>query len=271
MSFSGENGTAVLEDSAAPRQESEPATNGKKAKPAANKPLPSERLSVAKHLEVLRAFVVASQDGQKAANNIEVGKIMGMHPNNACVSNTFMASVGLLIKQADGHMPAAEVLNFARAFAYTPENAAHRLAPVFKNVWFGQTVVPLVQLRPRPESEMLAELATACSAPVDAKSQLRMLLEFLEASGLIIRENGMIRMADENHREAEKPAETAVMQQPVVVERPPQMTVSLPEGAIVFNVNIAVSMKEIGSWPKERISAFFDGLAKVISAKAEAT
>lgn len=41
-----------------------------------------------------------------------------------------------------------------------------------------------------------------------------------------------------------------------------------PGEGITFQIGLNIGMKEIGSWSPERITSFFDGVAKVLTAKS---
>jgi hypothetical protein len=197
-----------------------------------------------------------------------------MHPDNAMAPNTFFAAIGLLERQeAGGYAPSPEVVKFARAHQWNADTAGHKLAPALERSWFGQTVLPIIKLRPRPESEVIAELASASAAPPEAKPLLGTLLEYLQVGGLIRREGGAVRLTQEPESPAPKsqreapPADPPQEQPPapppaqaVVQEHRPNLD------GVSFSVTINVSVEKMKGWSADRIGAFFSGLAQVIAA-----
>src|ERR1700732_2774399 len=122
-----------------PVEEVEP----RKEKSRPNRTLPTDRLTVAKQLDILRAYAAASANGTRAATIVEVGEIVKMAPTTVSMANAFLSSVGLLQRSdAGSYMPSPEVINFLRAYEWNPETASHKMGPTLRDSWFGQVLTP---------------------------------------------------------------------------------------------------------------------------------
>src|SRR6266478_4088427 len=56
--------------------------------------LPSDRVTFAKQLEILRGYAAASAQGTKAVTNVELASIIGMAAETISTCNAFFSSVG---------------------------------------------------------------------------------------------------------------------------------------------------------------------------------
>src|SRR5436190_11294288 len=90
------------------------ATAPKRVRPT--KVIPTERLTVKKQLDILRAFAAASGPNGKAVTNKEVADILKMADTSVSLCNYFFTEVGLLTKGAAGFVPSQDVMSYSRAY-----------------------------------------------------------------------------------------------------------------------------------------------------------
>jgi len=231
----------------------------------ATKKLPSTRLGFTKQIEILRAFALLSGSGP--VHYAKVANTVGAHDSNVSTMNPFFVENGFLVKQGAGHVPTGPVQEFARKYNWNKDTAGHALAPLVRNTWFADALLTRIHFRPVSEEDGIEVLAAACSADPDSKPQLRMLIDYLDLSGLLRRDNGqLIAISDQRAQPemppAPAPAAPAAEPAPVIS---PQATPSA--GAITFQVKIDVNMADLAGWPADRIAAFFNGMAAVIAAQ----
>lgn len=233
------------------------------------KTLPTDRITFGKQLEILRAYGTLSGSAGGAVTNNEVAEAMNMQPSTISLANPFFNSVGLILKTDTGGVPSSAVIEMIRAKEWTPETATHKLAPVLKDTWFGQALLPKVSFAPMSEEAALAKLAEICTASPDYKPQLRMLIDYLAAAGLIDREGDQLK--------AGKPDGVPATHKPESPKASPDRDsksnittgfAQTPEGAVNFHISIRVEMAEFAGWQPQRIAAFFNGIAAVLAAKA---
>src|SRR5437867_10717172 len=88
--------TQTVKDKAKAKKKAKPGP-----KPATERPskyLPTERITFAKQLDILRAWAAASGPAGKVATNDDVAEIVRMQPSTVSLANPFLASGGLIVK-----------------------------------------------------------------------------------------------------------------------------------------------------------------------------
>ena len=157
------------------------------------KQLPTERVAFSRQLEILRAYAIHYRSSNKPITNEEVASTVQMAATTVSTCNPFLADVGFIQKADGGYIPSQEVINFSIAYDFNAETAATKLAPVLEKTWFAGVIMPRAKFRPIDETQGIGFLAEACNATRDYSPQLRLLLEFLQASGTILLDGGQIR------------------------------------------------------------------------------
>ncbi|HEX8174717.1 MAG TPA: hypothetical protein VF543_06320 [Pyrinomonadaceae bacterium] len=262
------------------------------AKPArakATEVLPSERITFAKHLALLRAYAAASGQNLKPVKTIEVGAVANTQPTTISSANAFFITVGLIQRTEGGFIPSPEVMAFAHAYEWNPNDptASHKLAPLIGQTWFAKEVLKRLSFEHKlKESDAVTSLAQLSSAPPECKLQVKLLIDYLEAAGLVQRDGDYLKKGS-----SASPATSAERQAPAPTGTPPPPP-SEPEhrdvthreapparssvstafsqmagGAVQFNVTVKVDMNEFKGWQPDRIAAFFHGIAEVLAAK----
>jgi hypothetical protein len=244
-----------------------------KSKNKGTRTLPFDRVTFSKQLELLRAYAAASSQGTKSVTNIEVSGIVGLAPETVSMCNSFLSSVGFIQKGEGGWLVSAEVQSFFRAFDWNKETASHKLAPLVRNSWFAQAIIPKMSFKSLEEEEVIGLLADASAAGPDYKKNLKMLIECTEASGLIERDGNLLRARsvsstpDSANTPKEPVTENNTQARPV-----PKVATAftqMAQGAMRFNVSFDMDLAEMADWRPDRIAAFFSGIAQVLAAKAE--
>jgi len=184
----------------------------------------------------------------------------------------FFTEIGLLSRVGAGrYAPAPAVTEYSRALQWTPETAAHRLAPVIAKSWFGNLIKTRISVNPRSVDEVMTDLAGDAGASVEHRPQIELLVEYTIAAGLATRDGGKLRQGIPVPASAE--AETAVAQPPVttpIAERSgvdTSFSKNDTTGSVSFDVSVRVQMSDFAGWRPERISTFFGGIAAVLAAK----
>jgi hypothetical protein len=154
--------------------------------------LPTDRVSFSKQLDLLRVFAIQGASG-KAVPNEQAAATFSMAPATTGLCNPFFVDVQLLQKAEGGLIPSTDVLAYERAYNWDSESAALKLQPTMERTWFAQTLIPRLKFRPLEEREALAVLAEESGASKEYLPQLKTLLLYLEAAGLITRDNGIVK------------------------------------------------------------------------------
>jgi hypothetical protein len=240
-----------------------------------NKVLPSERIASEKHLDVLRAFAAASGPGNNMVTTEEVAKIVDMAPSTVGLLNPFFCDTGLIQRlEAGKFLPSQEVLNFAKAWNWNQETAAHKLAPLIIKTWFADPLMRLLSFQPIEEKQAIAELAEKASASPEYADQLHLLLDYMRAAGLVQIENGMVRAAKQTSPINSTPSDHEqthhgqAAKETVAIKSTISTAFSqAAQGVVNFHVDVKINMDEFARWSPDRISAFFSGIAQVLAAK----
>lgn len=245
-----------------------------KARPA--RPLPTTRISFPRQLDVVRGWAIASgPEGNVVVSNSKVGEIVGMQSDTVTLANAFFADVDLIRKTDGGYVPSPHTLAYSQAYNWAPEEAAHKLAPPLSAAWFGQALLPRLSFAPLTEDHAIQALAEAAKASPEYRPQLELILDFMEAAGVILRDGGHVRVgpmgnAGSVQTTTEAPREATQPSSPQPVQRTAVTTAfTQTEGQIQFSVNFRLSMSEFAGWSSDRIAAFFNGIAQVLAAKAD--
>jgi hypothetical protein len=261
-------------DTAEATEPIEEGTQGK-GRPRTSHPLPSDRIAYQKQLEILRAFAVAAADNGGSASNENVGKLVKMSHTTVALATPFFVDSGFLTRADRGRFrPSEAVVEYSRAYQWTPDRAGHHLANVVSRSWFGQVILPRVSVSARDHDEIMAAVSAAADATTEHRQQLATVIEFAVLSGVVERQGSKFRagrvegatLPDQRGADAVAPSP----QQEVGTTTPGMNTgfVKDPtEGYVEFHVNVKVRTAEFATWRPERISAFFGGIAQVLAAK----
>jgi hypothetical protein len=241
-----------------------------------NKYLPTDRITFIRQLDILRGWAAASGPNNKIVTNDEAAGIVKMATSTLSMNNAFYMQSGLLVKTDGGFIPAPDVFSFLRAYEWSPESAASKLAPIIAKTWFADALLPKLAFGPISTDEAIQRLADVCNAGPDYRGQLRFLLEYLTAAGLTEWDGNQVRKGSTTVSATTNAPNTDIPQTPS--NPPPAAEPSkrvsptffgTTEGAVNFNVSVRVDMGEFASWKPERIAAFFNGMAQVLAAKAD--
>lgn len=173
----------MSDESIEPSNAGADSTKSTKAKPI--KVMPTDRLGFEKQLGVLRGYAAASGAERKAVSNKDVGSIVQVHENTVSICNPFLQDVGLLTKEGQKNRPSDEVADYAQAYEWDSEKAAHKLAPIFRKAWFGTALIPKLTFRALAKDEAITFLANEAKAPKEYKTNLEIVIEYLRAAGVV--------------------------------------------------------------------------------------
>jgi hypothetical protein len=245
-----------------------------------SKVLPTERVRFEKQLDLLRAYAAVSGQANKVVNVEQVANVAKLNGSTVSLCNGFFVDVHFLDRSpSGGFIPSPEVMSFQRAHAWSPDTAATKLAPLLADTWFYQRLQPKLAMGPLDRTEAVHDLADAANAHKKYESQLYMLLDYLEAAGLIRRDGDTLRAAvgllahDTASPLSPSPSTSSPQNRDIrssdsAASSESATVATAPTPGIHFNIDVSVDMAEIASWGPDRITAFFEGVAKVLAAKS---
>ncbi len=249
-----------------------------KSRTKPNYSLPTQRITCEKQLNLLRAYAAVSGPSKKSVKIDEVVEVSKIGNGTISMANAFFVEAGLLLKSDAGFLPSESVRAFALAYEWGPETAAHKLAPTLRETWFAGRVIPKLSMGPVREAELFDDLAMTAAVGPDFKTRIRLLIDFLEESGIVTREGDNVKKGPMfSGSAAASPAAIHEKPLPAASDAPPQRDqrsgvntafTQMTGGAVNFNIAVKVDMDEFKGWQADRIAAFFGGIAAVLSAKA---
>lgn len=162
------------------------------------KVLPTERITFAKQLDILRAYGAQYEATSKPVKNEDVAKIVGMKDSTVSISNAFFSSTKLIQRvESGGYTPCPEVISFCRAYQWDKEKAPQKLAPAIEQMWFAKALLPKLKFSPIQETEAIQHLGEETATDKESEPRLKLLLDYLSISGLVIRENGQVKLVQQ--------------------------------------------------------------------------
>lgn len=217
--------------------EEAPNTEAKSFRQKPTKTLPTDRLTFEKQTLILRGIVKASLAADRGAvTNSDAAQYADVAASSVSLCNAFFGDCGLTVREGLKIRPADVVYEYDTAAQWEPETAAHKLAPVVSGTWFAKAIMTKLALKPSiSTADALAFLAQQCNAPLEYKSQLTVLLEYLNACGLIVLDGASVTSVK---REGSPPPPPLDPPTPLVPPAPPapsvktgmkRITIALPD------------------------------------------
>ena len=156
-------------------------------KPKPTRSLPTDRVGLEKQFVILRAYAKASAAVDRAAvSNNDVSRYADIGSSSISVCNPFWNDCGLLVREGLKQRPVEAVFEYDQSADWNAERAATKLAGVLASSWFGKAMLTKLALKQSNLSDCIEFLAEECRAPVEYKDQIRLLIDYLTAAGLIV-------------------------------------------------------------------------------------
>jgi len=161
--------------------------------------LPTDRVGVDKQLRILAAFATSYLTDKQPVSNEKAGRAVSLSAQTVVTTNPFFIACGLMERVGSGLFKVLEpALVFQRAFSWNQATAPAKLAPVFKEQWFGKALLPIIQIRGSiSKTEGVQLLAECCSATPKYNGPLTTLLDMMAAVGVIGMEGETITIGAE--------------------------------------------------------------------------
>jgi len=252
--------------------------------------LPTNRIGFPNQLNILRGFASHFEQHSAPATLADVGTLVQLHPNTVGLITPFFVESGLLERSQSGFTPNGDTMAYLRASGWDAVTAPTKLAPTLRRTWFAGMLLPRLRVSPIEERDALRDLGIRARASQRYESQLRFLLDYLAAAGLLRRDGSMLRDAggapaadtEEDARPDIIPAGGGDQSRQNGGGGSRQDANGGGGGAgtgggggrasgnsVQFNVEVHVDMAEVATWAPDRITAFFAGIAQVIAAKGQ--
>lgn len=160
-------------------------------------PLPNPDISFERHWEILKAYVLTSNEGKVPVGYKDFGKLT-VSPTHISANNRFFESIGIISK-VEGtqgkYIPTPEGIAIQKELTWKKEaNAKARLARLLTKSWFWQSTKNLLSMKEKvAKNELLDQLGYDSGAdPTKHNTSLEILLAYLRYSELVAEERGML-------------------------------------------------------------------------------
>lgn len=142
--------------------------------------------------DILKAYVIASNQGADAISYKDVAVVANLHPTNVSRNNSFLAESGFIVSERYGYYrPAIEVTEFAKEAPWDEDGAKRHIRLLIDKTWYGEIIRQKFQMRGLLAKEELIKAfgIKATPDPSDA-NRLDLLLDFLEYTDYLQKDEG---------------------------------------------------------------------------------
>jgi hypothetical protein len=155
--------------------------------------LPTDRLKFEKQIAILKAFGAESRVSGGAVTLDKVAKVADVAATSVGLNNEFYREVGLLAREGKTFRPAQAVLDYLQASQWDSTNALRKLGPTLADSWAGRALTSRLAVRNLAKDEAIALLADESGASKEHAARLDILLDFLNATGVIELDGATVR------------------------------------------------------------------------------
>jgi hypothetical protein len=248
-----------------------PAKRASAPRPA--KALPTDRLKFDAQVDALRAFVIESNNGQRAVTSADIAPHIGVVEATASLNNAFFMEAGLISREKKGsYKPTKPTIDYAQNLGFDPDAAKATLGTQLSTTWFYEAVKAMGNSE---TEKVVGVLANKAGAMVVHRPKLDALLEWLEYTGLIKLIGNKVILGD-------APAAPAEPVEPVVTPtgQPPSQAWARPDpsdgarptkdGSVVleFNFSCSLTATDLAELDPEQITALYSAVGGVMAAQA---
>lgn len=161
-------------------------------------PLPSNDVSLEKHLDILKAYVVSSKEGKEPVSYNHFKTLVDVHPTQVSKNNKFFENMGFIknIDRSKGtYIPQDITLRLYNALKWDKkEEVAQILKEVLVNSWFWESAKQLIELKGSVSKKELRD-KIGFDSSADPKKHgyaLSVLIDYLVYAGILKDEDGKI-------------------------------------------------------------------------------
>lgn len=146
-------------------------------------------MTIKKQIDVLKAYVTASNGGKNPVGYKDVATLMHLHPTRVSGCNKFFENIGLIKsveKQRGKFLPSNEVIEFKNKSTWDLEDAKKHVKPLIESSWFGKLTKKMLDLKESvTETELISSFGKEVGAEEDQEVNLKRLVEYLEFFNVI--------------------------------------------------------------------------------------
>ncbi len=189
-------------------------SEGKEKKKGANAelkyPLPDKRISLDSHFDIIKAYVVASNNGKNPAGYKELEPFNKIITTLVSGCNKFFENLEIITKSEVGkYLPTEKGIDLCKALQWKDENLIKEaMQKIVESTWFwNQTKQYLMINEHVTRDELIQKIGLNCEAdPQKHTRSLDKLIEYMMTAKLIVEKDGKFILGKtEKHENGSKP------------------------------------------------------------------
>jgi hypothetical protein len=149
--------------------------------------LPSLYTSLENLIQILKGYVIGSNNGQKPVNYKEVATLVNLHPARVSDNNRFLEENNMLVEKKRGRfVPSSEIVSFAKSLPWDLDKAKYFLSQKLESAWFYTIINDAFRIKGTLDEEGLVRiLGSASQAASSQQTSLKRIIELLEYANII--------------------------------------------------------------------------------------
>jgi len=152
----------------------------------AHYPLPSVAIGFEGQLKMLRAYVNASEGGERAVSLDRLAGVTQVSRTTVSSCNRFFEASNFVTKQKDGYKPTEGLISFVKQLPWNEERAKSFLRSMIEGTWYEKELRVLFGTSPiMTTGELVPALGSIVGARPDQKPSLETLVKFVTYAGLV--------------------------------------------------------------------------------------
>jgi len=132
-------------------------------------PLPSYQISFEKHFEIIKAYIVASKEGEKPVSWKDFQNLVSFSSEYVSANNKFFEDLGLIKeseKQRGKYNPTPEAIEFSKMRDWDQEQAKNILRKLILKTWFWESTKQLLIIRQKITKDDLVKNLDLTPEPI---------------------------------------------------------------------------------------------------------
>lgn len=148
--------------------------------------LPSDTLTLDKHMEALRNYGASSSPEHEGVGVADMAKRLDVSVRTVELANEFFISVGFIVEEGGRFRPGQHVVDFSSAFQNKEESPAFNLAPQLLETWFGQHAASHLLIEAMSRERLVRELSIKANSIEANRHRVEMLIDLLGVAGVVV-------------------------------------------------------------------------------------
>ena len=209
----------------------------------ARQPIPSSGIAFEGQLKLLRAYVNASEGGEKAVSLDRLAGLTRISKFSISSCNNFFHASNFINRERNGYKPSEGLLSFVKQLPWNEEKAKGYLRDMMADAWYKKEIDILFSTNATMDtSDLISSLGSIVGARPDQKTSLELLVKFLVYTEMISVDPNTGNLT---YGMEDKPQEPGIItQQQTITPMTPQIEVGRTTTPLTINLNLTLDITE---------------------------